>query len=89
MGYELITAIIVVSLILIPNLERIKVMASKIKLSKQELSRLEKDFKDCQAIREDFERAMKAGVPNLEVIQERLNYLEARIDSLISILGEK
>lgn len=64
-------------------------MASRIKLSKQELSRLEKDYKDCQLIREDFERAMKAGVPNLEVIQERLNYLENRINSLISVLGEK
>lgn len=62
-------------------------MASKVKLSGQEVRRLRNDYADCKAIREDFERASQAGVPNIAPLQERLDQLEERIVKLITILG--
>lgn len=62
-------------------------MASRVKLSGAEIRRLRNDYNDCLAIREDFERAMKAGVPNMAPLQERLDQLQERIEKLITILG--
>jgi uncharacterized protein involved in exopolysaccharide biosynthesis len=62
-------------------------MASRVKLSGQEIRRLKNDYADCQAVREDFERAVKAGVPGMEKLQERLDVLQERIEKLLTILG--
>lgn len=62
-------------------------MASKVKLSGQEVRRLKNDYADCQAIREDFDRAIKAGVPNMPQLQEKLDMIQERIEKLLTILG--
>ena len=63
-------------------------MASKIRLSGQEIRRLKNDYKDCCDIHEDFERAKQAGVPNLEELQQKNDYNKKRIEALLALNGE-
>jgi len=62
-------------------------MASKLKLSPQEVNRLRKDAQQCQDAREDLERAIKAGVPNCDILISKLDILENRINLLLTVLG--
>jgi hypothetical protein len=63
-------------------------MASKIKLSGQEVRRLKNDRQACSDIQEDLERALKAGVPGLVEIQEKLDTIIDRIEKLLILAGE-
>lgn len=63
-------------------------MANKIKLSGQTVRRLKNDLSDCDAIRQDLERAIKAGVPQCDVIADKLAVIEERINKLLMLNGE-
>jgi hypothetical protein len=52
------------------------------KLSKKELEQFNRDLQDCQAIIEDFERARQAGVPNMDVLVEKVVICQERIKKL-------
>jgi hypothetical protein len=56
-------------------------MPVRFKLSKQELQRFNQDLADCEAIAEDIEQARLAGVPNMDVLQERLELCRTRIEA--------
>ena len=63
-------------------------MATKIKLSGQEIRRLKNDYRDCCDIEADFERAREAGVPNIDELQAVNEYNKQRIVKLLSLSGE-
>lgn len=62
-------------------------MAGKLTLAGNEVRRLKKDREDCHAIREDFQKAKLAGVPNLEELESKIDYLIERIDKLLALNG--
>jgi len=62
-------------------------MASKIKLANAEIRRLKNDRQACADIKEDCERAMKAGVPNITEILETVDANSKRIDKLLEYIG--
>lgn len=57
-------------------------MATRFKLSKAELERFNKDLADCDLILEDIQRAQAAGVPNMDVLMERLELCRGRIEAI-------
>lgn len=63
-------------------------MASRIKLNGNELKRLKNDRKACDDICEDLERAKLAGVPGIEELQSKVQYLVDRIDKLLILSGD-
>lgn len=62
-------------------------MASRIKLNGNEIKRLKNDRRSCDEIKEDLERAIRAGVPNVPQLIERLDYLIDRIEKLLAMGG--
>jgi len=64
-------------------------MASRIKLSGHEVRRLRNDLKACQDIKDDFERAKMAGVPNIVDLEEKLDQCVDRINKLLTLLGDE
>ncbi len=64
-------------------------MPQRLALSKQEVNRLRKDHKDCFEILEDFERARVAGVPNMDVMIDKVKYCAERIEKLLQFNGEE
>ena len=52
------------------------------KLSKQELKKFNEHLHDCEAIKQDLERAQQAGVPNIEHLLAELESCKERISRL-------
>jgi len=77
------------SAILTFTIGRLVAMANRIKLSGQTIKRLRNDRASCQDIREDFERAMTAGVPNMEELIGKLDIITDRIDKLLALNEEQ
>lgn len=59
-------------------------MATHYQLSKKEIALLNQGLSECQAIKDDLERAKLAGVPNVEHIEEAVTTCEDRINKLKS-----
>ena len=55
---------------------------ARFKLSKRELDELNAELADCAAIADDIEAARLAGVPNMDVLQEKLDICKQRIEKL-------
>ena len=55
---------------------------AKVKLTKQEIERLNRDLRDCKDIKDDLARAKAAGVPNIEHLEDAVKHCEERIASI-------
>jgi len=57
-------------------------------LSKEELKRMNNNLKDCDDIAEDLERARRAGVPNVEHLEEAVKTCRERIAAIKAVYSK-
>lgn len=64
-------------------------MAGKLKLSDKEIQRFNQDLKDLSDIKEDLNRAMEAGVPNIPALIDKCSECEERIKKFKMLYNPK